>query len=154
MKECAASSLSWLLLVSVRVLSPLISRAKRLSVSLQLQVKVMIDLENNDILEICATVIAGALIFLTLSSSSISREDVLDLILTQIFGLGVIIYFSYAALKAISGKKDRAIKHMRNGFLFIIVMGFIFLIGNVISFYDTAEDEFTMINQSNMTMNK
>jgi len=114
----------------------------------------MIDLENNDILEICATVIAGALIFLTLSSSSISREDVLDLILTQIFGLGVIIYFSYAALKAISGKKDRAIKHMRNGFLFIIVMGFIFLIGNVISFYDTAEDEFTMINQSNMTMNK
>jgi hypothetical protein len=53
---------------------PLISRAKRLSVSLQLQVKVMIDLENNDILEICATVIAGALIFLTLSSSSISKR--------------------------------------------------------------------------------
>jgi len=92
----------------------------------------MIDLSNNDILQICATVIAGALIFLTFSSSTARLGDVISLAITTIYGLGIIIFFSYAALKVISGKKDHALKHMRNGFLFTIVMAFVFVLLNVL----------------------
>jgi len=82
----------------------------------------MIDIGNFEILEICATVIAGALIFLTISSSSRYVGDILIVAITTIFGLGIIVFFSYVALKTISGKKDLELKHMRRGFLFIIVM--------------------------------
>ena len=59
----------------------------------------MIDLSNNDILQISATVIAGALIFLTISSTIHSIADVIILTITAIFGLGmIIIIFIYCNL--------------------------------------------------------
>lgn len=95
----------------------------------------MIELDNYGILEICATVIAGALIFLTLSTptESTSKDNILDLIQVVSFGLGVIMFFSYSAVKVLNGQKDLALKQMRRGFLFLFVMAIVFLVGNFLT---------------------
>jgi hypothetical protein len=116
----------------------------------------LIDLENNDILVICATVIAGALIFLTIASQSNSLVEVNGIIIVRTLGFGIIIFFSYAALQAISGKKDRALKHIRRGFLFIFFISLFLVVDGVASFYlnEQNQSSLPMINQSNMTMDK
>jgi hypothetical protein len=121
-----------------------------------LQAKVIVELENNDILQICATVIVGALIFLTLVSESTSAVLLGALIIIRLFGLGIMIFFSYAALQAIKGRRDRAIKQMRRGFLFMFAVSSLFVIDQVVSFYlinAQKQPSLPMIDQSNMTMN-
>lgn len=79
------------------------------------------DLESKDILQINATIIAGALIFLTFLSFTTSVEAE-NKLLGIIVGSGTILIFSVCSLEVISGKKDHAIRILRAGFVFLMAI--------------------------------
>jgi hypothetical protein len=87
----------------------------------------IIDLENKDILQINATIIAGALIFLTFLSFSTSAEAE-NRVLGIIVGSGTILIFSISSLQVISGKKPSAISAMRAAYVLLIAVAIVFVI--------------------------
>jgi hypothetical protein len=87
-------------------------------------------LENKDILQINATIIAGALIFLTFLSVSTASEA--ERVAGIIVGSGTVLIFSTSSIQVISGKKDSAITIMRADFILLIAVDIIFVIFTLI----------------------
>jgi predicted membrane channel-forming protein YqfA (hemolysin III family) len=77
----------------------------------------LLDINNKEILQINSAFIAGALVFLTLSSIASTQEERWYRISAIVFGLGIIIAFSVSSLRAIEGDKDLALFIMKFGFL-------------------------------------
>jgi hypothetical protein len=88
-------------------------------------------LENKDILQINATIIAGALIFLTFLSVSTASEAE-NRVAGIIVGSGTVLIFSTSSIQVISGKKDSAITIMRADFILLIAVDIIFVIFTLI----------------------
>jgi hypothetical protein len=81
----------------------------------------LIDIENKDILQICVTIIAGALVFITLVSlTSVGHERDVFPVASVVFGMAIIIIFSLAARVAIAEKKAMALNIINYGFGFLI----------------------------------
>jgi hypothetical protein len=96
------------------------------------------ELGRTEILQINATVIAGALILLTLSG--ISNDDgtalPLNRSITTYGALLVIAPFAYSSIRALDGNLIKATKIMRRGFYALIgVVGALFVFNALIDLY-------------------
>ena len=78
------------------------------------------DLENRDILQINASIIAGALIFLTLSSIVSVEQEKITRLASIVYGLIILVIFSISSRYIIVGKKDNGIYWMERGFVGIV----------------------------------
>jgi hypothetical protein len=113
------------------------------------------DLENTDILQVNATLIAGALVYVTISSISTSQTG--DI--TKISGIGlalaVIFSFSKSSYHVITGKKDAAVRGMKYGFIVLVITAGSQLVGNlvvaIVHYYDSVTKTFSVPQQLNHT---
>jgi len=118
-----------------------------------------IDIREIEILQISATIIAGALIFLTLTSFSIKpsisieQQHVEYVFISIIYGIGIIIDFSLVSILAILRKKGLAMAYMFIGFILLILVGLILVTLNLQMRYSESLNP-AMKNQSNMNVSK
>jgi hypothetical protein len=90
----------------------------------------MIDIANKEILQINSAFIAGALVFLTLSSIASTPEERWYRVISIVFGIGIIIFFSVSSLMAIKGNRNRALDIMTFGFYFLLIGGIAYGMSN------------------------
>lgn len=96
----------------------------------------MIDLQTKDILFINATLISGALIFLTLSSfSAPTHEEKISRAYSIVYGAGIVFTFSYSSIIAMFGNKDKALFMAKFSFMYLVIGAVIFA---VVSFFDVV----------------
>jgi hypothetical protein len=88
----------------------------------------IIDLDNRDILQINATIIAGALIFLTIYSFPLNVTAVSNRIIGIGLGIGVIAFFSESSYFVLSGKRPDGVSTMKLGFTYLLFGSIFFLI--------------------------
>src|SRR6476619_5773392 len=89
-------------------------------------------LEQKDILQINATVIVGALIFLTvITITGSTRTEILNQIHAMMVALGVIIFFSFSSIFALRGNINWSVELMSLGFVVLLVSAVILFIINI-----------------------
>ena len=93
-------------------------------------------LEQKDILQINATVIAGALIFLTvITITGSTTTEIISQIHAMIIALGVIIFYSFSSIFALRGNINWSVELMQIGLIVLLVSPvilFIIIIGKTI----------------------
>jgi hypothetical protein len=98
----------------------------------------MINLEDRDILQVSGTIIAGALIFLTISAIVTNNPVDKALRLASImYGLTIMGIFSLVSYCIVVGNMAWGLKLMKSGFIFIIVVAAVLIILNSIIFNST-----------------
>lgn len=108
-------------------------------------------LDDRDILQINTGLIAGALVFLTLSSFTAIEEERLYRISSIILGLSIIFIFSYSSLLVMFETKDMALTYMKIGFVVIIIGAGLFLISAIPSFDQLISSTFPLPGMSNQS---
>ena len=89
-------------------------------------------LEQKDILQINATIIAGALIFLTvLTITGSTTTEIISQIHAMIIALGVIIFFSLSSIFALRGNINWSVELMQIGLIILLVSAVILFIINI-----------------------
>jgi hypothetical protein len=89
-------------------------------------------LEQKDILQINATVIAGALIFLTvITIAGSTTTEIINQIHAMIIALGVIIFFSFSSIFALRGNINWSVELMQIGLIILLVSAMILFIMNI-----------------------
>jgi uncharacterized membrane protein YbhN (UPF0104 family) len=89
-------------------------------------------LEQKDVLQINATVIVGALIFLTvITITGSTSTEIVNQIHAMIIALGVIIFFSFSSIFALRGKVLNAEEIMQIGLIVLLVSAVILFIMNI-----------------------
>ena len=89
-------------------------------------------LEQKDILQINATVIAGALIFLTvITITGSTTTEIISQIHAMIIALGVIIFFSLSSIFALRGNINWSVELMQIGLIVLLVSAVILFIINI-----------------------
>jgi len=89
-------------------------------------------LEQKDILQINATVIAGALIFLTvITITGSTTTEILNQIHVMMVALGVIIFFSFSSIFVLRGNINWSVELMSLGFVVLLVSAVILFIINI-----------------------
>jgi hypothetical protein len=79
-------------------------------------------LEDKNISQINATIIAGALVFLTISAVITSHMEIVKLGGLAL-GLGIVVSFSQSYMFVFSGTREDAIRAMKkNGFKYLFIM--------------------------------
>jgi hypothetical protein len=115
----------------------------------------LIDLHPRHIIQINATTIAGALIFLSILGTfgaTNDRIEALNRTSSLIIALPIIVIFSLSSIAAIDGNNIRATKIMRTGFytLFIFAMGY-FILTLVLAVYQQVIVFPTLFDFTNST---
>jgi hypothetical protein len=96
----------------------------------------LIDLQTKDILYINATLISGALIFLTLSSfSAPTHEEKISRAYSIVYGAGIVFTFSYSSIKVMFGNNDKALFITKFSFIYLVIGAILFAI---VSFADVV----------------
>ena len=91
-------------------------------------------LEQKDILQINATIIAGALIFLTvITITGSTTTEIISQIHAMIIALGVIIFFSLSSTFALRGNINWSVELMQIGLIILLVSAVILFIINIIN---------------------
>ena len=89
-------------------------------------------LEQKDILQINATVIAGALIFLTvITITGSTTTEIINQIHAMIIALEVIIFFSFSSIFALRGNINWSVELMQIGLIVLLVSAVILFIMNI-----------------------
>ena len=89
-------------------------------------------LEQKDILQINATIIAGALIFLTvITITGSTKTEIISQIHAMIIALGVIIFFSLSSIFALRGNINWSVELMQIGLIILLVSAVILFITNI-----------------------
>ena len=89
-------------------------------------------LEQKDILQINATIIAGALIFLTvITITGSTTTEIISQIHAMIIALGVIIFFSLSSIFALRGNINWSVELMQIGLIILLVSAVILFIINI-----------------------
>ena len=89
-------------------------------------------LEQKDILQINATVIAGALIFLTvITITGSTTTEIISHIHAMIIALGVIIFYSFSSIFALRGNINWSVELMQIGLIVLLVSAVILFIINI-----------------------
>ena len=89
-------------------------------------------LEQKDILQINATVIAGALIFLTvITITGSTANEIISQIHAMIIALEVIIFFSFSSIFALRGNINWSVELMQIGLIVLLVSAVILFIINI-----------------------
>jgi hypothetical protein len=89
-------------------------------------------LEQKDVLQINATVIAGALIFLTvITITGSTTTEIINQIHAMIIALGVIIFFSFSSIFALRGNINWSVELMQIGLIVLLVSAVILFIINI-----------------------
>ena len=89
-------------------------------------------LEQKDILQINATIIAGALIFLTvITITGSTTTEIISQIHAMIIALGVIIFFSLSSIFALRGNINWSVELMQIGLIVLLVSAVILFIINI-----------------------
>ena len=89
-------------------------------------------LEQKDILQINAIVIAGALIFLTvITITGSTTTEILNQIHAMMVALGVIIFFSFSSIFVLRGNINWSVELMSLGFVVLLVSAVILFIINI-----------------------
>ena len=89
-------------------------------------------LEQKDILQINATIIAGALIFLTvIIITGSTTTEIISQIHAMIIALGVIIFFSFSSIFALRGNINWSVELMQIGLIVLLVSAVILFIINI-----------------------
>jgi len=89
-------------------------------------------LEQKDILQINATIIAGALIFLTvITITGSTTTEIINQIHAMIFALEVIIFFSFSSIFALRGNINWSVELMQIGLIVLLVSAVILFIMNI-----------------------
>ena len=89
-------------------------------------------LEQKDILQINATVIAGALIFLTvITITGSTTTAIISQIHAMIIALEVIIFFSFSSIFALRGNINWSVELMQIGLIVLLVSAVILFIMNI-----------------------
>ncbi len=89
-------------------------------------------LDQKDILQINATVIAGALIFLTvITITGSTTTEIISQIHAMIIALGVIIFYSFSSIFALRGNINWSIELMQIGLIVLLVSAVILFIINI-----------------------
>ena len=97
-------------------------------------------LEQKDILQINATVIAGALIFLTvITITGSTTTEIISQIHAMIIALGVIIFFSLSSIFALRGNINWSVELMQIGLIILLVSAVILFIINIGKTIDQAQ---------------
>jgi hypothetical protein len=97
-------------------------------------------LEQKDILQINATVIVGALIFLTvITITGSTRTEILNQIHAMMVALGVIIFFSFSSIFALRGNINWSVELMSIGFIVLLVSAVILFIINIGKIMEQAQ---------------
>jgi hypothetical protein len=86
------------------------------------------NLEDRDLFQVSATIIAGALIFLTISAIATKSFGILSVV----YGLVIMILFSISSHCIVVGNRDWALRLMKSGFIFIMVAATVLIILNAI----------------------
>jgi predicted membrane channel-forming protein YqfA (hemolysin III family) len=89
-------------------------------------------LEDRDIVQINATIIAGALIFLTISSVAFTHEERVTILTAIGFSLGLLLLFSISSIYATTERKDLSIQYMKIGFGYFIFVTLLLIAVNVV----------------------
>lgn len=79
-------------------------------------------LEDKDILQVDATVIAGALVFLTISTVVGSRAELVTRLGAVALAVGVILLFGLSAVQVASGHKESGMGTMNFAFKYLVSM--------------------------------
>ena len=88
-------------------------------------------LEQKDILQINATIITGALIFLTvITITGSTTTEIISQIHAMIIALGVIIFFSLSSIFALRGNINWSVELMQIGLIILLVSAVILFIIN------------------------
>jgi hypothetical protein len=77
-------------------------------------------LEDRDIIQIDATVIAGALVYLTISTASIDRSEIWTGIGAVVTAVGAILLFGLSAVQVASGSKESGMGTVNFAFKFLV----------------------------------
>jgi hypothetical protein len=95
----------------------------------------MINITDKEILQINSGIIAGALVFLTLSSISPAptEEERVYRISSILFGVLILVMFSISSARALSEDCNQAKSAMRWGFRSLIGGGTAFVVTNLIA---------------------
>ena len=89
-------------------------------------------LEQKDILQINATIIAGALIFLTvITITGSTTTEIINQIHAMIIALEVIIFFSFSSIFALRGNINWSVELMQIGLIVLLVSAVILFIMNI-----------------------
>ena len=97
-------------------------------------------LEQKDILQINATIIAGALIFLTvITITGSTTTEIISQIHAMIIALGVIIFFSLSSIFALRGNINWSVELMQIGLIILLVSAVILFIINIGKTIDQAQ---------------
>ena len=97
-------------------------------------------LEQKDILQINATIIAGALIFLTvITITGSTTTEIISQIHAMIIALGVIIFFSLSSIFALRGNINWSVELMQIGLIILLVSAVILFIINIGKTIDQGE---------------
>ena len=97
-------------------------------------------LEQKDVLQINATVIAGALIFLTvITITGSTRTEILNQIHAMMVALGVIIFFSFSSIFALRGNINWSVELMSLGFVVLLVSAVILFIIKIAKTMEQAQ---------------
>jgi hypothetical protein len=91
------------------------------------------NIQNKEILQINSGIIAGALVFLTLSSIASTQEERFYRVSSILFGVLVIIAFSISSLRALYDEKNQALLVMRIGFFLLFAGGVVFALSNYVA---------------------
>ena len=97
-------------------------------------------LEQKDILQINATIISGALIFLTvITITGSTTTEIISQIHAMIIALGVIIFFSLSSIFALRGNINWSIELMQIGLIILLVSAVTLFIINIGKTIDQAQ---------------
>ena len=89
-------------------------------------------LEQKDILQINATIIAGALIFLTvITITGATTTEIISQIHAMIIALGVIIFYSFSSMFALRGNINWSVELMQIGLIVLLVSAVILFVINI-----------------------
>jgi len=89
-------------------------------------------LEQKDVLQINAIIIAGALIFLTvITITGSTTAEIISQIHAMIIALGVIIFFSFSSIFVLRGNINWSVELMSLGFVVLLVSAVILFIINI-----------------------
>jgi hypothetical protein len=90
----------------------------------------LIELHSRDILQINATLMTGAFIFLTLSSFAPTPAETVYRLSSIALAIGMMICFATSSMSEMRGLREKALKNMQYGFIFIFIMSMIFFVLN------------------------
>lgn len=100
-------------------------------------------LEDKDIIQIDATIIAGALVFLTISAVSVNPSESATRLIAVVIALGIILPFGLSAVQVASGSKEIGMSTMNYGFKLLLGMMIVYLILILGSIWPQVQNTFS-----------